>query len=101
MKYIENKRLKKNLNNKTISLINARFKEGYSIGDFKKVIDLKTSKWLNTNMDAYLRPMTLFSNKMEGYINESNKIEKQSNERFAKTQSAVDKAKQINWFSQE
>ena len=95
-----NKNFKVN-NNKTISLINARFKEGYSINDFKKVIDLKAMKWLNTNMDAYLRPMTLFSNKMEGYINESNKIEKQSNERFAKTQSAVDQAKQIDWFSQE
>ena len=73
-------------------------KDGYSINDFKKVIDLKTKKWLNNDMEAYLRPMTLFSNKMEGYINESNKT-KTTNERFAKTQSAVDKAKQIDWFN--
>ena len=92
-----NKNFKTN-NNKTISLINTRLKDGYSINDFKKVIDLKTNKWLNNNMEAYLRPMTLFSNKMEGYINESNKT-KTTNERFAKTQSAVDKAKQIDWFN--
>tara|TARA_Y100000114_G_scaffold157259_1_gene188550 strand:- start:9619 stop:10242 length:624 start_codon:yes stop_codon:yes gene_type:complete len=90
-----NKNFKIN-NNKTITLINTRFKEGYTLDDFKKVIDLKSEKWLNTNMDAYLRPMTLFSNKMEGYLNET--INKKSNERFTKTQSAVDQAKQIDWF---
>ena len=85
-------------NNKTKTLINSRLKEGYVLKDFKKVIDLKADKWLNNNMEAYLRPMTLFSNKMESYLNESNKT-KTSNERFAKTQSAVDKAKQIDWFN--
>ena len=90
-----NKNFKIN-NNKTITLINTRFKEGYTLDDFKKVIDLKSEKWLNTNMDAYLRPMTLFSNKMEGYLNET--INTKSNERFTKTQSAVDQAKQIDWF---
>lgn len=52
-------------------LIQARLKEGYSIDDFKKVIDIKTEKWLtDTSMCQYLRPETLFGNKFEGYLNE-------------------------------
>ena len=87
-------------NKQTIVFINARVKDGYNEKDFKKVIDIKTSKWLNTDMSDYLRPQTLFSPKMESYLNEIiNK--KKSNERFTKTQSAVDKAKQIDWFNKE
>lgn len=56
-------------NKETIKHINARLKEGYTIEDFKKVIDIKTSEWLNTNMDQYLRPQTLFNNKFESYLN--------------------------------
>lgn len=87
-------------NKQTIVFINARVKDGYAEKDFKKVIDIKTLKWLNTDMADYLRPQTLFSPKMESYLNEKNN-KKKSNERFTKTQSAVDKAKQINWFDKE
>ena len=87
-------------NNQTIRFINARINDGYNENDFKKVIDIKVEKWLNTTMEDYLRPQTLFSQKMEGYLNEKNN-KKKSNERFTKTQSAVDKAKQIDWFSKE
>ena len=87
-------------NKQTIRFINGRIKDGYNENDFKKVIDIKTEKWLNTSMEDYLRPQTLFSQKMEGYLNEKNN-KKKSNERFTKTQSAVDKAKQVDWFSKD
>ncbi len=67
---------------KTQSLINARIKEGFSLDDFKKVIDIKCSQWLGTEMEKYLRPETLFGTKFEGYLNEkvnSNKTKEQSN----------------------
>ena len=87
-------------NKQTIAFINARVKDGYKEKDFIKVIDIKTSKWLNSDMSDYLRPQTLFSPKMESYLNEINN-KKKSNERFTKTQSAVDKAKQIDWFNKK
>lgn len=87
-------------NKQTIRFINGRIKDGYNENDFKKVIDIKTEKWLNTSMEDYLRPQTLFSQKMEGYLNEKNN-KKKPNERFQKTQSAVDKAKQVDWFSKD
>lgn len=55
----------------TQSLINARLKEGFTIDDFKKVIDIKVKKW-NTDpkMQDYIRPSTLFGTKFESYLNE-------------------------------
>lgn len=85
-------------NKQTIRFINARIKEGYNVDHFKKVIDIKSVKWLNSSMEDYLRPQTLFSTKMESYLNEKTN-NKKPNERFEKTQSAVDKAKQVDWFS--
>ena len=51
-------------------LIRARYKEGYTLEDFKAVIDYKTSKWKGTEWEKYLRPSTLFGNKFETYVNE-------------------------------
>ena len=48
--------------------INARLNEGYTLDDFKAVIDRKCSEWLGTHMAEYLRPSTLFGNKFEGYL---------------------------------
>ncbi|MBC5631033.1 phage replisome organizer N-terminal domain-containing protein [Clostridium sp. NSJ-6] len=62
-------------NKKTRASINARIAEGFTIDDFKKVIDIKSSEWLNTNMQQYLRPETLFGTKFEGYLNQ--KVTKQ------------------------
>lgn len=62
-------------NKKTRASINARISEGFTIDDFKKVIDIKSAEWLNTNMQQYLRPETLFGTKFEGYLNQ--KITKQ------------------------
>lgn len=57
----------------TQSFINARLKEGYTVEDFKKVIDSKSKEWLNTDFEKYLRPATLFGSKFENYLNEANK----------------------------
>ena len=55
---------------KTKSLVNARLNEGFDEEDFYRVIDIKSKQWLHTDMEKYLRPETLFSNKFEGYLNE-------------------------------
>ena len=96
-----NKKTNKNYttkSRKTISCINSRIKEGFNENDFIKVIEIKCEKWMGTSMEEYLRPITLFGNKFDSYLNET-KIKKVGNERFAKTQSAVDKAKQLDWFN--
>lgn len=56
---------------KTKDMINARLNEGFTENDFKRVIDVKSEEWLNKkDMEIYLRPETLFSNKFEGYLNQ-------------------------------
>ena len=51
-------------------LIKARFNNGYTLEDFKKVITNKCNDWLNTDSDMYLQPSTLFGNKFDGYLNQ-------------------------------
>lgn len=52
-------------------LIKARWNEGQRLEDFKKVINVKSSQWLNdSNMNKYLRPQTLFGNKFDDYLQE-------------------------------
>lgn len=54
--------------------IQARLNDGYTIKDFKKVIDTKVEDWLNTDMNEYLVPETLFRpTNMEKYLNKANK----------------------------
>lgn len=50
--------------------IKARFDEGFTVEDFKTVIDKKVSEWKGTDMEKYLRPSTLFGTKFEGYLNQ-------------------------------
>lgn len=55
----------------TVSHIKARLKDGFTVDDFKRVIDIKVSKWKNDpKMKDYLRPETLFGTKFESYLNE-------------------------------
>ena len=60
----------------TMKLINARIKEGYTLEDFKKVIDIKVKDWGKVergkkDMRKYLRPQTLFNKtKFENYMQE-------------------------------
>lgn len=71
----------KSTTKKTISLIDARLKEGFTEEEFYKVIDNKVLNWLNDNkMNAYLRPETLFGNKFESYLNETPKKALKGNE---------------------
>lgn len=58
---------------KTKSLINARVREGFSVDDFEKVIDIKAKEWIGTDMEKYLRPQTLFGTKFESYLNQKEK----------------------------
>ena len=56
---------------KTQQLIRARINEGFTLEDFRVVIEKKTREWINDNkMKAYLRPETLFGTKFEGYLNQ-------------------------------
>ena len=57
-------------NPKTQSLVRARLKEGFTEIDFLQVIEKKCKDWLNTDMEKYLRPETLFGTKFENYVNE-------------------------------
>jgi uncharacterized phage protein (TIGR02220 family) len=49
--------------------IRARLNEGYTINDFKTVIDKMVINWTGTEYEQYLRPSTLFGNKFENYLN--------------------------------
>ncbi|MBI0580693.1 conserved phage C-terminal domain-containing protein [Neobacillus cucumis] len=56
---------------KTKVIIQTRMREGFTLEDFKKVIDLKTAQWLHdSRMSKYLRPETLFGPKFESYLNQ-------------------------------
>lgn len=56
---------------KTQGLVSARLKEGFTLSDFRQVIDKKVSDWLrDPKMSQYLRPETLFGTKFEGYLQE-------------------------------
>ena len=55
---------------KTKTAIKARLSEGFTVEDFKTVIDKKCAEWLGDDkMEKYLRPETLFGTKFEGYLN--------------------------------
>jgi uncharacterized phage protein (TIGR02220 family) len=61
----------KSSSKKTQSLLFARIKEGFKSEQIKNVIYYKKFKWINDEkMSMYLRPETLFGNKLESYINE-------------------------------
>ncbi len=49
--------------------IKQRLREGFTTEDFKIVIDRKSAEWMNTDMQKYLRPETLFGTKFESYLN--------------------------------
>ena len=59
--------------------IRARLAEGFTISDFKQVIDKKCSDWLrDQKMKEYLRPETLFGTKFESYLNSKTTTTKQT-----------------------
>lgn len=54
----------------TTKALRARFNEGFTFEDVKIAIDKKVAEWQGTDMAKYLRPTTLFGNKLEGYVNQ-------------------------------
>lgn len=54
---------------KTRDCIHARLAEGFTLEDFKTVIDKKCADWMGTEWEKFLRPETLFGTKFEGYLN--------------------------------
>jgi uncharacterized phage protein (TIGR02220 family) len=62
-----------------LAKIKSRFKEGYSLEDFRKVIENKNNQWgCDPENKKYLRPETLFSPKFDGYLNEGKVTEEDS-----------------------
>jgi len=56
---------------KTKESINARINEGFTLQDFKIVIEKKADEWTGTKYEKYLRPQTLFGTKFESYLNQN------------------------------
>lgn len=56
----------------TVKYINGRLNDGYTVNDFKRVIDKKTRKWKDDpKMVEFLRPSTLFApSHFDEYLNE-------------------------------
>lgn len=55
---------------KTASLIVSKLNAGFTVEDFKKAIQNKYTEWKGTKYEQYLRPVTLFGEKFEGYVNQ-------------------------------
>ncbi len=49
--------------------INARLAEGFTVEDFKRVVDNMWIAWKSTEWEQYMRPSTLFGSKFENYLN--------------------------------
>jgi uncharacterized phage protein (TIGR02220 family) len=62
----------------TQKVIAARLNDGFTAEDFATVIQTKCEQWLrDPTMRKYIRPITLFGPKFEGYLNEAVKAPKQ------------------------
>lgn len=80
----------------TTRAINARIKEGFTVDDFKAVVDKKVIEWgKDERMKQYLRPQTLFGTKFESYLNQD------LVEHKTQTDKAIDVAKNVIEYYQE
>lgn len=66
------------VNDKAKAHINARVNDGYTLPDFRAVIEKKVAEWKGTEMDKFLRPETLFGTKFEGYLNQNETARKKA-----------------------
>lgn len=83
-------------NSTNIKLVVSRINEGFTIDNFKVVVDKKVKDWKGTDWQMYLRPITLFSKtKFENYLNENNAKPTKSN--FSKFADSVAKAQSITF----
>lgn len=86
----------KDSTDKNKSLIRARLREGFTVEDFKVVIDKKASAWLtDPQMQKYLRPETLFGTKFESYLNEPNTYKLKGNIVNRRDESTFDRIKRL------
>jgi predicted phage replisome organizer/uncharacterized phage protein (TIGR02220 family) len=53
-----------------LKLIDSILKKGYTKDDCMTVINKKVQEWSGTDMQQYLRPLTLFSSKFDAYLNQ-------------------------------
>ena len=59
---------------KTQACVRARVRDGFTLEEFKAVIDAKVAQWGDDEkMAEYLRPETLFGTKFEGYLQNATK----------------------------
>ena len=85
----------------TIKYINGRLNDGYTVDDFKKVIDKKSRKWKDDpKMYEFLRPSTLFApSHFDEYLNEPEEAPKEIN-RNPKYISGENSLNPFNCFTQ-
>lgn len=70
---------------KTKTLIKARWEDGFTLADFKKVIDIKCADWIkDSHWNNFLRPETLFGTKFEGYLNQKGSTNGKPQNEYAK-----------------
>ena len=84
--------------NDNIKHVMKKIAEGYTLENFKHVIDIKTEKWKGTDMEDYLRPQTLFGSKFNAYLNELPNHGKQQTSSIQQTIDTAQRvAESLNW----
>ena len=79
-----------------INKIKTRLKEGFTLDDFKKVIDIKSLEWLkDSKMNTYLRPETLFGNKFESYLQQGQKEPKWLDKTFEEQKASTEEQQEM------
>lgn len=87
---------------KTVSLVSARLKDGFTENDFTLVINKKCEDWNGTDYARYLRPETLFGTKFESYLNQvSQKNRNDSCSTYCSEKATVPKEKRLPWVPDE
>lgn len=67
----------------TVDKVKARLNDGFTVEDFKTVIDIKTAEWMGTEWQKFIRPETLFGAKFESYLNQRPAQKKNAAGKFA------------------
>ena len=81
---------------KTKDLIQARLNEGFTVDDFKTVIDKKVAEWKDdAKMNQFLRPETLFGTKFESYLNQKEVTTKKGIANFDQREQDWDKLDEL------
>ena len=89
---------------KTKDLIKSRFNEGFTLEEFKKVIDNKVREWkYNADMCKYIRPETLFGTKFESYLNQKINFDDSKMDDFVESgyYDWINEAIDSDWLSDE